>query len=192
MPEKALDLFEQVSFKLTDVVYTIVFNACARLCNDRATKIGRTLLNEMSENQQNNSIILNSAIDMLMKFGDVQTAEQVYKCMKTKDIFTYGAMMKGYNLNNQSWKCFELFEEMNHKNIESNDIIWTLLIGACSATGMLHRCESVVNQIPHDSLKNIQIQCSLIHMWVNIHFSFHDSTIYSLFSSLSRVNVVHQ
>ncbi|CAF5171256.1 unnamed protein product [Rotaria magnacalcarata] len=39
--EKALDLFEQIDIELNDVTYTIAFNACAKLCNDRAMKIGK-------------------------------------------------------------------------------------------------------------------------------------------------------
>jgi hypothetical protein len=33
---------------------------------------------------------------MLMKFGDIQNAENVFRMIKKKDIVTYGAMMKGY------------------------------------------------------------------------------------------------
>ncbi|CAF5181007.1 unnamed protein product, partial [Rotaria magnacalcarata] len=65
MFEKALDLFEQIDIELGDVAYTIVFNACAKLCNDRAMKIGKKLLAKMPENYRNNNIISTSAIDML-------------------------------------------------------------------------------------------------------------------------------
>ncbi|CAF5139929.1 unnamed protein product, partial [Rotaria sp. Silwood1] len=40
MSEKALDLFEKIDLKLDDVTYVIVFNACAKLANDQAMKIG--------------------------------------------------------------------------------------------------------------------------------------------------------
>ncbi|CAF4909634.1 unnamed protein product, partial [Rotaria magnacalcarata] len=33
--EKALDLFEKIDIELDDVIYTIAFNCCAKLCNDR-------------------------------------------------------------------------------------------------------------------------------------------------------------
>ncbi|CAF1082079.1 unnamed protein product [Rotaria sordida] len=78
-----------------DVIYTIVFNACAQLANDRAMKIGKKLLHEMPNDYRNNNIVLNSAIDMLMKFGNVESAECIFHSIKKKDIITYGAMMKG-------------------------------------------------------------------------------------------------
>ncbi|CAF4586546.1 unnamed protein product, partial [Rotaria magnacalcarata] len=58
--EKALDLFEQIHLSLTNVTYTIVFNACAKLCNDRAMKIGKKLLAKMPENYRNKNIKSNS------------------------------------------------------------------------------------------------------------------------------------
>ncbi|CAF4589860.1 unnamed protein product, partial [Rotaria magnacalcarata] len=93
--EKALDLFEQIDIELDDVTYTIAFNACAKLCNDRAMKIGKELLAKMPENYRNQNITSTSAIDMLMKFGDVENAERIFRSIETKDIITYGAMVKG-------------------------------------------------------------------------------------------------
>ncbi|CAF4585057.1 unnamed protein product, partial [Rotaria magnacalcarata] len=66
MFEKALDLFEKIDIELGDVTYTIAFNACAKLCNDRAMKVGKKLLAKMPENYRNDNITSTSAIDMLM------------------------------------------------------------------------------------------------------------------------------
>ena len=85
MSEKALDLFEQIEFNLNNVTYTIVFNACAELANDRAMKIGKRLLDEMPRNFRNDNVILTSAIHMLMKFGDIQNAENVFQSIKNKN-----------------------------------------------------------------------------------------------------------
>ncbi|CAF4702971.1 unnamed protein product [Rotaria sp. Silwood2] len=95
MSEEALDLFEQMHLNLNNITYSIVFNACAQLANDRAMKIGKQLLDEMPNNYRNDNTVLNSAIHMLMKFGDVQGAERIFNLIKKKDIITYGAMMKG-------------------------------------------------------------------------------------------------
>ncbi|CAF1628827.1 unnamed protein product, partial [Rotaria magnacalcarata] len=95
MFEKALDLFEKADIELEDVTYTIVLNACAKLCNDRAMKIGKELLAKMPENYRNNNVISTSAIDMLMKFGDVESGERIFRSIETKNIITYNAMIKG-------------------------------------------------------------------------------------------------
>ncbi|CAF4333316.1 unnamed protein product, partial [Rotaria magnacalcarata] len=129
MFEKALDLFEQIDIELDDVTYTIIFNVCAKLCNDRAMKIGKKLLAKMPENCRNNNIISTSAIDMLMKFGDVESAERFFRSIKAKGADIHGALMNGYNLNGESWKCFKIFEEMKEKNIIPDEIAWNILIG---------------------------------------------------------------
>ncbi|CAF4107982.1 unnamed protein product [Rotaria magnacalcarata] len=165
MFEKALDLFEQIDIQLDGVTYTIVFNACAKLCNSRAIKIGRTLLADMPEKNRNDNVIINSAIDMLMKFGDIKNAERIFRSVKAKCASTYGVLMKGYNLNGESWKCFKIFEEMNQKGIIPDEITWNILIGACSNSGMLHHCQYIMDRIPLNIQNNIQIQNSLIDMW---------------------------
>ncbi|CAF1680426.1 unnamed protein product, partial [Rotaria magnacalcarata] len=95
MFERALDLYEQIHLNFDSVTYTVVFNACAKLCNDRAMKIGKELLAKIPENYRNDNITSTSAIDMLMKFGDVESAERIFRSIKTKNIITYGAMVKG-------------------------------------------------------------------------------------------------
>ncbi|CAF1269869.1 unnamed protein product, partial [Rotaria magnacalcarata] len=165
MFEKALDLFEQIDIELGDVTYTIVFNACAKLCNDRAMKIGKELLAKMPENYRNDNIISTSALDMLMKFGDIESAERMFRSIKAKGTTIYGALMNGYNLNGESWKCFKIFEEMNEKDIIPDEIAWNILIGACSKSGMLHHCQYIVNQIPLNIQNQIRMQNALIDMW---------------------------
>ncbi|CAF1526897.1 unnamed protein product, partial [Rotaria sordida] len=121
MSETALDLFEKVNLKLDDVTYIIVFNACAQLANDRAMKIGRKLLHDMPNDYRNNNIVLNSAIDTLMKFGDVKSAERIFDSIKKKNIITYGALMNGYNINSIPWKCFKILEEMKQQGVVLNE-----------------------------------------------------------------------
>ena len=166
MYDKTLDLFEQLPFKLNDVIYIITFNACAKLCSDRAKKIGRKLLNEMPKTFEKNNYIQNSAIDMLMKFGDVKDAENLFEMMQNKDTVTYGAMMNGYNRNNKPLKTLELLEEMKQHNINIDVIISTMLINACAQIGINSRCQSIIAQIPSHLYGNIRISNSLIDMWV--------------------------
>ncbi|CAF4575867.1 unnamed protein product, partial [Rotaria magnacalcarata] len=119
----------------------------------------------MPENYRNNDIASTSAIDMLMKFGDVESAERIFRSAETKNINIYGALMNGYNLNDESWKCFKIFEEMKEKDIITDEIAWNILIGACSKSGMLRHCQYIVNQIPLNIQNKIRTQNALIDMW---------------------------
>ncbi|CAF4313960.1 unnamed protein product [Rotaria socialis] len=109
---------------------TVLFNTRSRVANDRAMKIGKKLHDQVPNNYRNNNVVLASS--------------------KNKGIITYGAMMNGYNMNDEPWKCVKIFNEMKQQNIASNEIVWNLLIGACSKIGMIRQCQNIVDQIPLD------------------------------------------
>ncbi|CAF3688864.1 unnamed protein product, partial [Rotaria socialis] len=147
--EKILDLFDEMKIEPNQLTLTILFNASAVLNNNRAMKTGKKLLAEMPENYRNHNVISTSAIDMLMKFGDVEGAETIFRSVKAKGADIYGALMNGYNLNGESWKCFKVFEEMNEKDIIPDEIAWNVLIGACSKSkyGSIEKAKNVFNLV---------------------------------------------
>jgi pentatricopeptide repeat protein len=191
MSDKALDLFEQMPFNLDDINYIIIFNACAQLSNDRAKQIGRKLLHQMPKQFETNNNIQNSAIDMLMKFGDVTTAEHLFQRNKKKSIVTYGAMMNGYNVNNEPLKCVQLLEDIKQNGFILDEIVSNILINACARLSMLSKCQSVIDEIPSDLCNNQRIRNSLIHMWVCIHCSVsYNNGFHSLILFFRRENLV--
>jgi hypothetical protein len=97
-PEKVFDLLDQMIIKPNEVTLAIIFNACAQVNNDRARQIGNNLLNQMPTDFRNNAFLLTSAVSMLMRFGDVKIAEQLFELIKKKDIFGYNAMIQGNQL----------------------------------------------------------------------------------------------
>ena len=95
MFEKVLKLFDTLPYKADEAIHTIILGACAQLCNDRAKQIGKQLMDNLPEHLKQSDTVMNSMIFMLMKFGKVEEAEQLYREMKHKSIYTYGVMMKG-------------------------------------------------------------------------------------------------
>ncbi|CAF3371283.1 unnamed protein product, partial [Rotaria socialis] len=165
MFEKSLDLFEHMNCELDHAIYTIAFNVCAKLGNDRAITIGNKLFNELSDSCKSNKVILTSAMDMFMKFDDIQKAESVFYLIQDKDTISYGALMNGYNMNDAPEKCLKVFEAMKQHNVVPNENTWTILIGAYSQIAMIRECEYLVSQIPPHILKNQRVQTALIDMW---------------------------
>jgi hypothetical protein len=95
MPEKALDLLHNMTLKPDEVTLAIIFSTCAQLSNDRAKQIGKKFLKQIPKDSQQNNILLTSALNMLMKFGDVKSAENIFGSIMNKGIVTYNAMIKG-------------------------------------------------------------------------------------------------
>jgi pentatricopeptide repeat protein len=168
LPEKALDLFDQVSSMLNAKLYTIMYSTCAALSDDRAIKLGKQLLHNMPKMFEVDSIVMGSAIHMLMRFGEVQEAECLFSQIKQPNAASYGAMMNGYNLNSEPRKCLKLFEEAKRQKIKLDERIYASLVGAYSRIGMISMCRNIVEQIPKESLNSHQVNNSLIDMWVSI------------------------
>ena len=82
-------------FKPDEIMIVIFFNACAQLLNDQTKKRSKEVLKRLPENFLKNTILVNSAIDMLMRFGDVHGAEHLFNKLECKTVVSYGAMMKG-------------------------------------------------------------------------------------------------
>ncbi|CAF1428777.1 unnamed protein product, partial [Rotaria magnacalcarata] len=129
MAEKVLDLFDEMKIEPDQFTLSVLFNACAVLNNNRAMKIGKELLAKMPENYRNKNITSTSAINMLMKFGDVESAERIFQSIKAKDIITYGAMVKGYVRNETFEKALDLFEKID---IELDDVTYTIVFNCCA------------------------------------------------------------
>jgi pentatricopeptide repeat protein len=168
LPEKALDLFDQVSSMPNAKLYIIMYSTCVTLSSDRAITLGRQLLNGMAQVFEDDVIVMGSAIHMLMKFGDVKQAECLFFRMKRRDPSTCGVMMNGYNINDEVQKCLKLFEEAKRQKIKIDERIYVLLIGAYSRIGMISMCEEVVKQITTEVLNSSTVQSSLIDMWVSV------------------------
>jgi pentatricopeptide repeat protein len=163
-----LDLFDQMVIKPNEFTLATLLKACAQVSNERGKEIGKRILHQMPNNFLNDQTILTSGMNMLMKYHEIVDAEHLFQMIKQKDIVSYGAMLNGYNTNNEPLKCFELFEQMKQQKIVPNEIVFIILIDACSLIGMHSRCESIVTQIPLNFYKNQFIRNSLINMWVSI------------------------
>ncbi|UJR29210.1 hypothetical protein I4U23_010424 [Adineta vaga] len=165
MFEKVLDLYEEMSLVPDETIYTIIFNTCSHLSNDRALQIGKKLLNSMNKKFYNNDIIITSAIQMLMNFNLVNDAEYLFRKAKSKSVFTYHAMINGYSQMNQLDKCLELFNEMKSFHIIPNEVLLVSIIGVCAKTGIYSISQSIVDELSSDLKSSRTIQNTLISMW---------------------------
>jgi hypothetical protein len=98
MSDKVFDLLDEMIIEPDLVTLIMIFTTCAQVNDDRAKQIGNKLLNQMPNDFRNDTILLTSAIHMLMRFGDVKNAEELFESIKKKDVISYGTMMKGNHL----------------------------------------------------------------------------------------------
>ena len=169
MPDKTLDLFENMSLTPDNIIYTIVFKACAQLANERAVHIGKKLLTQLSNEPSMNNHLWSSATHMLIRFGDIERAEHLFQSLKDKDIVTYASMMRIYNLNKQPFKTLQLFQSVKQQNLVPDATVFTSCINACAHLGILAVSQSLVRQIPAHLQRDSMILNGLIDMWASVY-----------------------
>ena len=165
MPRKAIDLFFQIS-KPNEFIFSIFFQACAQLGNVEGLILGKKVHSQLPVEYYRCNRVLESILNMFTKCNDHKSAESFFAQLD-RNVVCYGTMMKMYNMQEEFEKTLKLFEKMKDEKIKPDEIIFTLLIDACSQAGAFELCQSIVQQIPPELLIDPWIQNGLIDMWVS-------------------------
>jgi pentatricopeptide repeat protein len=166
MPQKVIDLFSQI--KNPDrICFSILFNACAELATSQSLTLGKQVLSRLPEEYRESDDILNSLSNMFIKCNDLNNAKSLFDRLN-RNVQSYGSLMKLYQTRNEPEKILSLFQRMKKEEIQANEIIYVLLIDACSALGDLSLSKSIISEIPKSLLNNLWIQNSSIDMWVSL------------------------
>ncbi|CAF4223605.1 unnamed protein product [Rotaria magnacalcarata] len=120
----------------------------------------------MHNNYRNNNVVLTSEIHMLMKLGDIQMAECVFKSVKKQgflhdhDKVTYAAMINGFGLNGMDHEAAELYKTvpMNLRD----EITHSCVLNTYSHSGLLDKARIIFNEIPVKTVKIITIMIACL------------------------------
>ncbi|CAF1163262.1 unnamed protein product [Adineta steineri] len=184
--KKAIDLFSQIK-NPNDIIINLLFNACAQLGTPEALNLVNRVSNTIQKLFHSNSILITSLLDALMKCGDVKHAKSLFDKTTNKILPMYGAMMNGFNLENNPEETLNLFNKMKVDNIEGSIVVFLCVIKALSQIGDYSLCQSIIKQIPNSFFVNTEIQYALIDMWGK---SGHVDLAKEIFEKLSQPNQV--
>ena len=169
-PSQVIDLFLKLDDPIDEINLVVFFNACAELRNEKGLKLGKEIyskfLSEQIKGKEFNEKILYAVLNMFIKCSDIDNAEKFFKQLN-KNAISYGCMMTMYNNLNESDKTLSLYEQMKRENIETDEIIWILIINALAELSDLLTCQLIISELPQKFFNNIQIQNALINMWVS-------------------------
>ncbi|CAF3967721.1 unnamed protein product, partial [Rotaria sordida] len=163
MPDKVIDLFNKIQAP-DEIIIMLLFNACAQLDTPAALNLAKKVSKEIPKSFLSNSNLSTSLLDALMKCGDVEYAQTLFRASTIKVLSMYGAMMSGYNKENNLSKVLDLFNQMKLDRIEPDIIIYLYLIKALSHYGDDSLIEAIVKQIPNSFLVDNRLQTALIDM----------------------------
>ncbi|UJR15099.1 hypothetical protein I4U23_002066 [Adineta vaga] len=165
MPQQAIDIFKLIKYHDV-VIITILLNACAQLGTTESLNLVKYVWKRLPPEFSSNGYVLSSGIDALMKCGDVKEAKFVFEKSTTKHVAMFGALMKGYIVNDMAPKAISLYNEIKKNNANQlNDILHILAINAAAKTGMLSQCQSIVKAIPVELLSTHKFAAAFIDMW---------------------------
>ena len=164
LAQEAIELFSTID-NPDEISVVLLLNSCAQVGTSRSFDIGRQVLAKLPIAYHRNKYILNAALDMFVRAGDVCSAQNYFSKVK-RDVINYGQMMKCFNKEKLPLKTVNLFEKMKSEGVQPSLVNYLLLIDACSQLGMESICRKIIEQIPSEILDNIQIQTALIDMWV--------------------------
>ncbi|CAF1139873.1 unnamed protein product [Adineta ricciae] len=122
------------------------------------------LINNFPEDLKGSENVMSSTIFMLMKFGNVDEAEQLFHQTKYKSIYTYGALMKGYNDNKMFEKTLDLFETLP---FVADEAIYVMALSSCShlTNDRARRIgKQLIDNLPEDFKRSENVMNSTIFM----------------------------
>ena len=134
--KKALEIYDNNKLFHDDSNHVLAIKACINLNNFNK---GNNIYNNIGGLTKiiNNIKLANIFIDFYGHFGDLNVVLNIFKSIndETKDIITYGSMMKAFIDNNQNEKLLKLYDNINNNKfnhyIKLDDICHILAIKAC-------------------------------------------------------------
>ncbi|KAI5669175.1 hypothetical protein M9H77_19028 [Catharanthus roseus] len=86
-----------------------------------------------------NVFVMTALVDMYAKCGSVYTARKLFDMMGEKHVTTWNAMIDGYGTHGFGIEAVELFEEMQKRSVQPNEVTFLCIISACSHSGLVEK-----------------------------------------------------
>ncbi|KAK9278086.1 hypothetical protein L1049_027644 [Liquidambar formosana] len=138
MFREALDVFREMhaeGVEPGEVTMVGVLSACAHL---GALNQGRWIHDYIIHNRLRLNVFVGTAlIDMYGKCGVVDEAEQVFREMRAKNVYTWNVLISGYAMNGRSETALEAFSRMVMENFKPDEVTFLGILSACCHQGLV-------------------------------------------------------
>ncbi|CAM4847992.1 unnamed protein product [Rotaria magnacalcarata] len=160
MADKAIKLFDDIK-NPNEVTINLLFNACAQLGTAKELSLVKNVSSNIPKSFHQNPFIQTSLIDALMKCGDTLAAQSLFDTIKARNLFIYGAMMKGFIINNMASKAINIFNQVKNPD----RVLYLLFFNACAQMGTEEEqnlTKKVSSNIPQVFLSDPNLLSSLL------------------------------
>ncbi|KAL9678782.1 hypothetical protein QQ045_016632 [Rhodiola kirilowii] len=94
--------------------------------------------------------VSNSIVDMYLKCGLVEEAEQHFNEMTVKNVVSWTVMITGYGKHGIGEKAVRLFHRMQSENIKPDEVSYLAVLSACSHSGLVEESREIFARLCSD------------------------------------------
>lgn len=110
--------------------YVAVLKACI---NAAVVEEGKVIHNHIIQDGLDSDMVVNNTlIDMYVKLGSLTNALRVFKNSSEQSVVAWTAMISGYSQHGHTAEAFQLYQQMQQKDMEPNDVTFVSILKACS------------------------------------------------------------
>eukprot|EP00250_Pteridium_aquilinum_P003912 c14174_g1_i1 orf=338-1417(+) len=150
--ERAIQLYqrmEQSCLAPSNFVLSCTLKACASLGD---VWDGRLIHNYIAKTGIDTDVVMGSAlIDMYGKSGSIVDARNVFENLPNKNVVSWGAMMTCYTGLNLGLDALSLFEKMQEKPLEPDQVTLLCVLKACGSIGALEQGRIIHDMVLRNS-----------------------------------------
>ncbi|MCO5602819.1 hypothetical protein L7F22_056958 [Adiantum nelumboides] len=140
------------------------FKACAGLGNLEEGKRLHKLLKSCE--MKPSTTVGNSLMNMYVKCGSVEDAQEVFDSMEERNAGSWSVMIGGYTKVGNAVKAIRLFSDMQSTAVEPDDVTFLSALNACAALGDLMQAKQVHAYLRKSGVPlSMKIQNMLVDMY---------------------------
>nr|WDD38948.1 DOT4 protein [Fagopyrum tataricum] len=136
-PDKALDLFLKMQHEVLpdNITMACILSALSSLS---AFEQGREVhAYVLRIGYLSDTYVANALIDMYVKCGAISLARLVFNAVECKDLISWTTLIAGYAIHGLGRKVIKTFNEMKNARIEPDEVSFTVILRACSHSGLV-------------------------------------------------------
>lgn len=137
-PQEALKLFKEMQvlgMKPDQVTMLSVISACAHL---GALDQAKWIHLYVDKSGFGKDLRINNAIiNMYAKCGNLESAREVFKKMRRRNVISWTCMINAFALHGDASNALSFFHKMKDENIEPNKVTFVGVLYACSHAGLV-------------------------------------------------------
>ncbi|XP_024525376.1 pentatricopeptide repeat-containing protein At3g09040, mitochondrial isoform X2 [Selaginella moellendorffii] len=147
--DEALETMERMQlegWKPEAVTFGLVLSSCSSL------RDGRTIHSIVTDNGYVRlRPVADGLLSMYSRCGELQQAREIFDGMEARSVVTWTLMISAYEQRGLSREALDLFYAM--KDVESDDILYSTVFGACATLGVLAEGRAI-----HEQIKERKVQ----------------------------------